>query len=359
MNVLQSISTRRFLGILILLCTITTWKGNAQDFTDLIIPESPLILRAQGSFYSGGEVQSQSFDELGSFGPGQSISVNQMYVRYMIPQTVEGVYPIVMIHGMALTGKTWETTPDGRMGWDEYFVRQGYPVYVVDQVARGRSGFNQRLLNRVRTGIDAPQQLAPARRFSDEFVWRNFRIGMEKDQPFDITLYPVDYLDEFSKQGVPDLSGYISDYGPNYSALSELASNLEGAILMSHSQSGFFPMEVALLNQNNVTGIIAVEPGACATSLNEEQLRILAQMSTLIVFGDYLEVPTGIDHSWKVACEQCETYASQVNGVGGNVKVIKLAESGIKGNSHMLMQDTNHIELADSIIQWVKDNIKK
>ena len=45
-----------------------------------------------------------------------------------------------MLHGATLTGKSWETTPDGRMGWDEYFVRKGHPVYVPDQVGRGRSG---------------------------------------------------------------------------------------------------------------------------------------------------------------------------------------------------------------------------
>lgn len=43
-----------------------------------------------------------------------------------------------MIHGMTLTGKTRETTPDGRMGWDEHFVRKGHPVYVVIPVATSK-----------------------------------------------------------------------------------------------------------------------------------------------------------------------------------------------------------------------------
>ena len=47
--------------------------------------------------------------------------------------------PLVLIHGCCLTGKTWETTPDGRMGWDEYLVRRGFPTYVIDQAWRGRS----------------------------------------------------------------------------------------------------------------------------------------------------------------------------------------------------------------------------
>ena len=39
-------------------------------------------------------------------------------------------------------GDEIKTTPDGREGWAEYFLRHGYPVYVVDQVARGRSPYN-------------------------------------------------------------------------------------------------------------------------------------------------------------------------------------------------------------------------
>ena len=51
-----------------------------------------------------------------------------------MPQGGDRNVPVVMVHGATLTGKSWETTPDGRMGWDEYFVRKGHPVYVPDQV---------------------------------------------------------------------------------------------------------------------------------------------------------------------------------------------------------------------------------
>ena len=39
-------------------------------------------------------------------------------------------------------GTTYLGTPDGREGWAQYFVRQGYAVYVVDQPGRGRSGYD-------------------------------------------------------------------------------------------------------------------------------------------------------------------------------------------------------------------------
>src|SRR5918912_1297741 len=90
--------------------------ANAQALKDIRTPQSPLLLKAQGSFYIGGERVEQDRAELGSFGPPGHITINQMYVRYMIPQDGEGNLPVVMIHGMALTGKTWATTPEGRMG---------------------------------------------------------------------------------------------------------------------------------------------------------------------------------------------------------------------------------------------------
>ena len=69
-----------------------------------------------------------------------------MYVEYMIPKGATKV-PVVMVHGGGLSGKSFETTPDGRMGWNEYFVRQGHPVYNADQVSRARSGFDPTVFN--------------------------------------------------------------------------------------------------------------------------------------------------------------------------------------------------------------------
>ena len=134
------------------------------------------------------------------------IAVNQMYVRYMVPQGGDGNPPVVMVHGATLTGKSWETTPDGRMGWDEYFVRKGHPVYVPDQVGRGRSGFNQAIFNNVRAGTVPPASLPRFIRFSDEVVWPNFRFGAKPGAPYPDSQFPVNAMDELAKQAVPDVS---------------------------------------------------------------------------------------------------------------------------------------------------------
>ncbi len=90
----------------------------------------PLVLRSASYFYVGGKIDTK--------GKGSPI-VGHMYVEYMIPQRLRSPYPIVMVHGGNQTGTNFTGTPDGREGWAQYFVRRGYAVYIVDQVARGRS----------------------------------------------------------------------------------------------------------------------------------------------------------------------------------------------------------------------------
>ena len=119
----------------------------------------PLTIARQGSFFVGGrEVKSETLSTLPAYAASGTITVDQMYVRYQVPAGVPGV-PITLIHGCCLTGKTWETTPDGRMGWDEYFVRQGHPTYVIDQAWRGRSAADPSAINAVRSGKAAVDQL--------------------------------------------------------------------------------------------------------------------------------------------------------------------------------------------------------
>ena len=175
----------------------------AQALKDVQTSDTPLVLKAQGSFFVGGDKVEQTRSEVGDLAPGGHIAVNQMYVRYMVPQGGDGNVPLVMLHGATLTGKSWETTPDGRMGWDEYFVRKGHPVYVPDQVGRGRSGFDQAIFNNVRAGSTPPAKQPAFLRFSDESVWSNFRFGLAPGQPFSDSQFPVSALDELGEAGSP------------------------------------------------------------------------------------------------------------------------------------------------------------
>ena len=334
----------------------------AQALKDVQIPDTPLVLKAQGSFFVGGEKVEQTQGELGDLGPGGHITVNQMYVRYMVPQGGDGNVPVVMIHGATLTGKSWETTPDGRIGWDEYFVRKGHPVYVPDQVGRGRSGFNQAVFNDVRAGSTPAANLPRWIRFSDEVVWPNFRFGSKPDAPFADSQFPLTAVDELSRQGVPDGSfGGVPNPNPTLKALSDLASHVNGAVLMGHSQSGPFPLAAALLNPAVARGLILVEPGGCPTNYSDEQIKTLATLPILVVFGDHRDTATGIGirPSWQLSFEGCQALIDRLKKVGGQAQMLSPTETGIRGNSHMIMQDKNNLQIADLILKWIDERISK
>src|SRR5580704_17904871 len=85
---------------------------------------------ARGYFYVGGRYVGD---------PGKETMQGQMYVEVLAPKEVRRPFPLVLIHGAAQTATNWMGTPDGRKGWAEFFVEQGYVVYMVDQPMRGRS----------------------------------------------------------------------------------------------------------------------------------------------------------------------------------------------------------------------------
>lgn len=358
----ESPASGRNLGAgILLLCSLAApgWL-EAQSFRDLKTSDRPLVLKAQGSFYVGGEKSKQSRVELGNLGPEGNITIHQMYVRFMIPKGGEKNVPVVMVHGATLTGKSWETTPDGRMGWDEYFVRKGHPVYVPDQVGRGRSGFNQAVINDVRAGLAPPERLPNFIRFSDEIVWPNFRFGAKPGEPYAETKFPVEAVDELSKQGVPDLTySGLPVPTPTIRALADLAGELNGAVLMGHSQSGPFPLEAALLNPAAAKALVLVEPGRCPANYSDEQIGTLAAIPILAVYGDYLDTSTGISPEpfWKQSFDGCQALIRRINAAGGRAQMLYPPERGVRGNSHMIMQDRNHLQVADWILAWIRQEL--
>jgi pimeloyl-ACP methyl ester carboxylesterase len=350
--------------------TLVTLLGNspssAQSFKSLQVQAQPLSLKARGSFYVGGRIVEQTAAEI-LLGPDDSVTVDQMYVEYMIP-TGRTKLPIVLIHGATLSGKSYDTTPDGRMGWFEYFVRKSHPTYVIDQVGRARSGFNQAPLNRRLAGTSTPAQTvaptapgAPAAMGSGAFrlgdrigVWKNFRFGPRFGETFPNEQFPVEAVAELSKQAVPDLASQVPQPNPTLKALSDLAIDLNGAVLISHSQSGPFPMDAALINPAGIRGIVSLEPGACRANYTDAQIAQLAKAPSLVMFGDNLPVETGLGGiTWQTRLEGCRAYAARIKAAGGQVDIVHTPELGIAGNSHMLMQDKNNLQIGDIILKWI------
>lgn len=317
--------------------------------------EGPLVLARQGSFFVGGEHKSVQ-PPGGPGGAGGDITVNQMYVQFQEPVADGDHLPVVMVHGCCLSSKTWETTPDGRMGWDEYFVRQGRPVYLADQVSRARSGFDASALMAVRAGAAAPDTLPTVLSATHQIAWTVFRFGPTYGEAFPDGQFPVEAADELYKQMIPDLNALLPPDNPTWTNMAALASQLGGAILMGHSESGFFPQRAALIDASSIRGLISIEM-PCAADLTDDEIATLARLPTLIMFGDHLGDVSGGPANWAESLAGCQAHAERVAAAGGDIQVMHLPAMGIMGNSHMLMQDRNSLELADLILAWIDEHV--
>ena len=90
-------------------------------------------LGAKSVFYVDGEIVGE---------PGKRHMRNQMYVEALFPKQQLHPFPVVFFHGAGQTNVNWMITPDGRMGWADYFVSKGYAVYLCEQPSRGRSAYH-------------------------------------------------------------------------------------------------------------------------------------------------------------------------------------------------------------------------
>lgn len=62
------------------------------------------------------------------FASGNStIAGEQIYVEHLTPAAgVKQKYPILFVHGAGMTATNFLNTPDGRQGWADWFMAQGY-----------------------------------------------------------------------------------------------------------------------------------------------------------------------------------------------------------------------------------------
>jgi hypothetical protein len=337
----------RAMALLFILLAVAL-PASAQDKAS----PGPLTLQSQGSFFVGGrDVQSDTLSTLPAYAPSGTITVDQMYVHYEVPAAAGKHYPLTLIHGCCLTGKTWETTPDGRMGWDEFFVRNGYPVYVIDQSWRGRSAGSVAAINAVKLGKAPVDQLPTVFSAGHEAAWAIFRFGPEYPKVYEGMRYPLAAQAEFWKQMVPDWSNAVPTPNPTVPALSELAQKLRGTVLISHSQSGIYPFQTVALSTKGVAGIIAIEPGACPDPAGD--LTPYKGLPILVLWGDHVD----LSPRWAPRLKACRAFVTAANAVGGKAEVLVLPEIGIHGNSHMLMQDNNSLQIAAILATWIERHV--
>jgi hypothetical protein len=327
-----------------------------------VVMADSLLLKEQGSFFVGGRTvftDALTGSTTGFLGTGintGNITVDQMYVQYQIPEGADSHVPVVMVHGCCLSSKSYETTPDGRMGWNEYFLRKHRAVYLPDQVSRARSGFDPTVYNEIKLGKRPATDMPEIRTATHEIAWLLFRFGPTMGKAFSDEQFPVEAFEEFGKQVIPDLNGGLPAVNPTWTNLSGLAIKLKGAILMGHSESGFFPEQTALINPTDIKALITIE--TVCPALNTDQIANLAKIPTLVVFGDHLSDVPSMPTMWKERFDSCGKFVQQVNAAGGDATMMHLPKYGQFGNSHMLMQDKNSNQVADLILKWIDEHVE-
>ena len=309
----------------------------------------PPVLKEQGSFFVNGEVVQT--DNPGGGNPGGRIVVNQMYVEYSIPlKPKPRAWPVIMVHGSGHTGKTYDTTPDGRDGWKQHFLRKGYSVYVVDQVGRARSGWNTAPINNAE--IKGDPKLLPKGgviQFTYERAWTIFRFGPKPDEWWSDSKFPKDFLDQYMAQLVPNTEVTLPQPPrKTVDALIELMKKIGPSIVMVHSQSGIYGTLTALARPDLVKGLLNVE-GRGGCDLTPEQTATMAKVPWLNIAGD---------HEWDGE-DQCRKAVAAVKAAGGAASLLATYEQGVHGNTHMMMMDVNNLQVADWILNWVEKNVAK
>lgn len=319
----------------------------------------PLTLADEGAFFVGGKAIKSNFPGASSVTgtpPPGSITVNQMYVHYRIPAKRRGV-PIIMVHGSNHSGMTYETTPDGREGWATWFVRQGHPVYVVDQAGRGRSSFDPTPVNAVRDGGADAKKMPSLFLGTVERSWANFRFGPEYPKPYPNVQFPLEALDQYLAQLVPNTETTLDGVGANtVNGLAALLDKIGPAVVMVHSQSGVYGVDVVKKRASLVAGLISVE-GGCETLSAADAKEHFTKVPFVSVFGDNSVGAWGVNGDGRR--NRCIEAVKSVKEAGGRGTFLLLPEAGVKGNSHMMMMDKNNLQVAGLIRKWIGENARK
>jgi len=351
----------KYLAILTIILA-TSISLNAQNNK-----QKPIVIARQGSFAVGGITITEpgDFDLNNSLKPqGQTFHGDHAYVFYQIP-VKERRYPLVFLHGAGQSKKTWESTPDGRDGFQNIFLRRGFGVYLLDQPRRGDAG---------RSAVAMTITPNP----DEQFWFTQFRLGNYPDY-FPNVQFPRDAasLEQFYRQMTPNTGSFDSNIISD--AVSELFNKIGGGILVTHSQGGG-PGWFTAIKNDKVKAIVAYEPYSSFLfpegelpqpiestglfgALKGEEIPLsdflkLTKIPIVIYYGDNIaRKPTDIwnmDH-WRSGLEMARIWAETINKYGGNATVVHLPEVGIQGNTHFPFSDLNNVQVADELSKWLKE----
>ncbi|UFN48764.1 esterase [Roseomonas sp. OT10] len=313
--------------------------------------EPPLVLAGMGSFHLGGreatvsgrparEVPAQPGQPPLRIDPNGTYQVEGMYVQYHIPEPRRGRFPLLLWHGGATTGVVWESTPDGREGFQQWFLRRGWPVYVSDAVERGRAGWAM-----------FPEITAGEPVFlTKDNPWERFRIGPGRGSYHGRLQhaggqFPAEAYDAFTRQLVPR---WTTTNAATLAAYRQLLQRVGPAVVMAHSQGAGFADRAARAEPGLVKALVLIEPAGLGEAAGAP-LAALRDVPVLLLYGDFIDG----DARWSAIRRQGLDLAAKLRGLGGTVDVVSLPERGLRGNSHLLMMERNNAAVARLIQDWL------
>ena len=331
----------------------------------------PILIQEQGSFAVGGTTRTHegTFSMNNFMSPeGQTAYGDHAYVFYQIPMDAKK-FPIIFQHGGAQSKRTWETTPDGREGFQNIFLRRGFSVYLLDQPRRATAGAS--------TEENTDNVLSHNPLFTDRMFYSLFRIGEWPEY------YPgVQFdkkpgtLNQFMRQVTPDTGPF--DIDVIVDALVHLLDKTGPSILITHSMGGTIGWHTPL-RSDKVKAIVAYEPGGSPFIFPEgeapepiktffgpitpvtvpaEEFEKLTKMPIIIYYGDNIAENWTEDagrDQWRGELAMARKFAETVNQHGGDASVVHLPEIGIKGNTHFIFSDLNNLEIADLLSKWLSE----
>ncbi|MBP2658393.1 MAG: esterase [Firmicutes bacterium] len=315
--------------------------------------DDSLKVKNIGSFYVGGHeitlselpVYNDIFTQGGpvrKVDPNGSFETGQMYVQYVQLKNPKAKYPILLWHGGGLSGATWETKPDGNPGWQMFFLKAGYNVYVSDAVERGRSSWSR---------YPEIYKSNPIFRTKKE-SWESFRIGPTYDDdpakriPYSGGLFPAESFDQFMKSAIPR---WTTNNQATQEAYDKLVQTVGPSVIVVHSQSGAFGERAVLNAPEKVKAVVLLEPSG-APDPTKENLALIKNIPHLYIWGDNIDkYPT-----WPKYYANVARYRDALIKTGVPVTWIELPKMGIKGNSHMLMMDKNSDQIAEIVQKWLE-----
>lgn len=342
-------------------------QGEAAD------SHQPIVLKTMGSTFFGGTVVHKE--------NGDTFHGEHGYAQFYIPEKAHN-YPIIMWHGIGQSGRSFESTPDGREGFQVMLPRRNWAVYIVDQPRRGRAG-------RTEAPSADTQSLIPVLT-QESAAWNAFRVGkwMPPDCPkiFAGSKFPLTpaAAEQFFRQETQDTG--MEPATPEYRwqmgrTMAALMARTGPAILMTYSYSGQYGWYTAMSAPKETKAVVAFEPGAFTFPAGEEpedvytkipelipvtEPQIVAQeefskltkVPIVIIYGDNIATTpqdTFDFDSWRVIQIRAQQFVDTVNRHGGNAKLVKLPELGIYGNTHAPFADTNNEEIADLLEKCLHD----